>query len=135
AGQVAFLFSGQGSQYVGMGADLAMEYPVAREAWDRAAGLGVHSQVFPVPVFTDAERAAQQAALTATEWAQPALAVASLAQLGLLSALRLRPDAVAGHSFGELVALHAAGVFDAETLVRLANRPVTRFGAPHRSPA
>ena len=126
-GQVGYLFSGQGSQYVGMGADLAMEFPAAREAWDRAAGLvlgdrPLHQIVFPVPVFSDAERAAQQAALTATEWAQPALAVASLAQLGLLSALRLRPDAVAGHSFGELVALHAAGVFDAETLVRLARR-------------
>src|SRR2546423_2273011 len=88
----------------------------------RSGDRPLHQIVFPVPVFSDAERAAQQAALTATEWARPALAVASLAQLGLLSALRLRPDAVAGHSFGELVALHAAGVFDAETLVRLARR-------------
>ncbi|OKI46063.1 type I polyketide synthase [Micromonospora sp. CB01531] len=124
AGKVAFLFSGQGSQYVGMGADLAMEYPVARRAWDRAAGLdfAVHSAVFPVPAFSDEERAAQQQALTATELAQPALAVASLAALGLLDALGVRPDVLAGHSFGELVALHAAGAFDAEALVRLARR-------------
>ena len=127
SGQIAFLFSGQGSQYVGMGADLAMEYPAARQAWDRAAGLDIgerplHEVVFPVPVFTDEERAAQQAALTATEWAQPALAVAGLAQLGLLTALGVRPDTVAGHSFGELVALHVAGAYDADALVRLARR-------------
>jgi len=127
SGRVGFLFSGQGSQYVGMGGDLAMEFPAARAAWDRAAGLSLgdrslQSVVFPVPVFTDADRDAQQAALTATEWAQPALAVQSLAQLGLLDALKISPDAVAGHSFGELVALHTAGAFDAETLVHLARR-------------
>ncbi len=126
-GRVGFLFSGQGSQYVGMGAGLAMEFPVARAAWDRAADLvlgdrALHRVVFPVPAFTDAERAAQQAALTATEWAQPALAVQSIAQLGLLDALKIAPDALAGHSFGELVGLYRAGAFDAETLVRLARR-------------
>jgi polyketide-type polyunsaturated fatty acid synthase PfaA len=79
-GKVAFLFPGQGSQYVGMGADLAMQLPEARSAWDRSAELtfesrGVQQLVFPVPAFTDGDRADQQAALTATEWAQPALAV------------------------------------------------------------
>jgi acyl transferase domain-containing protein len=127
AGKVAFLFPGQGSQYVGMGADLAMQLPEARSAWDGAAeltfaGRGVHQLVFPVPAFTAAERAAQQAALTATEWAQPALAVQSLALLNVLRALRVAPDCVAGHSFGELVALHAAGAFDQDTLVRLGRR-------------
>src|SRR5205814_10559281 len=68
------------------------------------------------------DRAAQQAALTATEWAQPAQAAQSLAQLALLDALKISPEAVAGHSFGELVALHTAGVFDAPTLLRLARR-------------
>ncbi|KZM74935.1 hypothetical protein AWN90_23265 [Nocardia terpenica] len=78
--------------------------------------------VFPPPVFTDADRDAQQARLTATEWAQPALAVHSLVLLDILRSLGLRPDCVAGHSFGELVALHAAGVFDAESLILLARR-------------
>ncbi len=126
-GQVGFLFSGQGSQYVGMGADLAMEFPAARAAWDRAAAVELgdrrlHQVVFPVPVFNDADRDAQQAALTATEWAQPALAVQSLAQLGVLDALGITPDAVAGHSFGELVALHSAGAYSFEGLVELARK-------------
>jgi acyl transferase domain-containing protein/NADP-dependent 3-hydroxy acid dehydrogenase YdfG len=126
-GLVAFLFPGQGAQYVGMGADLAMHLPLARTAWDAAAGheLGdrpLHRVVFPPPAFSDDERAAQQALLTATEWAQPALAVHSMALLAVLTRLGLRPDCIAGHSFGELVALHAARAFDAGTLLQLARR-------------
>ncbi|WP_328840640.1 SDR family NAD(P)-dependent oxidoreductase [Streptomyces europaeiscabiei] len=127
-GRTAFLFSGQGSQYTGMGADLAMHLPGAREAWDRAAGhepdaeLPLHRVVFPVPAFTEESRAAQQDLLTRTEWAQPALAVQSVALLGVLRAAGVEPDCVAGHSFGELVALHAAGVLDEQVLLRLARR-------------
>jgi acyl transferase domain-containing protein/NADP-dependent 3-hydroxy acid dehydrogenase YdfG len=126
-GQLAFVFSGQGSQYVGMGADVAMHFPQARSVWDASAsrrfdGRAVHEVVFPVPAFSDAEREAQTAALTATEWAQPALAIQSLALLAVLRTLGVAPDCVGGHSFGELVALHAAGAFDADTLIALARR-------------
>ncbi|MDX3745011.1 SDR family NAD(P)-dependent oxidoreductase [Streptomyces sp. AK08-02] len=127
-GRTAFLFSGQGSQYTGMGADLAIHFPAAREAWDRAAGheldaeLPLHRVVFPVPAFTEESRAAQQDLLTRTEWAQPALAVQSTALLAVLRAAGVEPDCVAGHSFGELVALHAAGVLDERVLLRLARR-------------
>jgi len=126
-GRVAFVFPGQGSQYVGMGADVAMSLDAARAAWDRAAahpfdGRGVHQVVFPPHAFSDAERDAQGRALTATEWAQPALAVQSAALLRVMSALGVRPDCVAGHSFGEVAALHAAGAFDEATLVRVARR-------------
>jgi acyl transferase domain-containing protein/NADP-dependent 3-hydroxy acid dehydrogenase YdfG len=126
-GLTAFLFPGQGAQYVGMGGDLAMHQPMARAAWDAAArheagDRPLHRVVFPPPAFDAGTRAAQQALLTATEWAQPALAVHSMALLAVLTSLGLRPVCVAGHSFGELVALHAAGAFDAGTLLRLARR-------------
>jgi acyl transferase domain-containing protein/NADP-dependent 3-hydroxy acid dehydrogenase YdfG len=117
-GRVAFLFPGQGAQYVGMGADVAMAFPAAREIWDLAGGLG--EVVFPPPVFTDEDRAAQQRRLTETRWAQPALAAHSVSLLALLSSVGIEPDCVAGHSLGELVALHAAGAMDAATLLRLA---------------
>ncbi|MGA5699449.1 SDR family NAD(P)-dependent oxidoreductase [Peterkaempfera bronchialis] len=124
-GRIGFLFPGQGSQHIGMGADLALHLPTVQRAWDRHGarefdGLPLHRLVFPPPTFTDAERDRQQAALTATEWAQPALAAHSLALLDLLRALGLRPDCAAGHSFGELVALHAAGALDADGLLGLA---------------
>ncbi|WP_394844171.1 SDR family NAD(P)-dependent oxidoreductase [Pendulispora brunnea] len=124
-GSIAFLFSGQGSQYVGMGADLAMAFDAAREVWDDAAalqfdGVPVHEVVFPRPVFSDADREAQAARLTATEWAQPAIGVTSLAALSVLREAGVHPDAVAGHSFGEVTALCAAGALDAKSLVAVA---------------
>jgi acyl transferase domain-containing protein/NADP-dependent 3-hydroxy acid dehydrogenase YdfG len=126
-GLTAFLFPGQGTQYIGMGADLAIHLPAARSVWDAAAGhepgdRPLHRVVFPPPAFTDEERDAQQALLTATEWAQPALAAQSMALLAVLTRVGLRPDCVAGHSFGELTALHAAGALDADTLLQLARR-------------
>src|SRR5262249_25652552 len=78
--------------------------------------------VFPPPVFTDEQRAAQELRLTDTRWAQPALAAHSLSLLPLLTSIGIEPDCVAGHSLGELVALHAAGAMDAESLLRLARQ-------------
>ncbi|MGV9504825.1 SDR family oxidoreductase [Streptomyces tendae] len=126
-GRIGFLFPGQGSQYVGMGAELAMLAPAAQAVWDRLGstcfdGRPLHRAVFPPPSFTEEERASRAALLYATEWAQPALAVHALALLAVVRELGLRPDCVAGHSFGELVALHCAGALDAESLVGLARR-------------
>lgn len=125
-GRLAYLFSGQGSQYVGMGAGLALQLPQALAVWDSAAdwgarfGLAVHERVFPPAAFGGEEERRAGLALAATHVAQPALAVQCLAQLAVLRSLGLEPDCTAGHSFGELVALHAAGVFDDRTLFRLA---------------
>ncbi|WTW98513.1 SDR family oxidoreductase [Streptomycetaceae bacterium NBC_01309] len=123
-GPVAFLFPGQGSQYPGMGADVAMAFPAAQAVWDRAAGLGLalHDVVFPRPSFEEGAEEAQRAALTDTRWAQPALAAHSLSLLAVLREFGITPARVAGHSLGELVALHAAGVFTEADLLRLARR-------------
>ena len=126
-GRIAFVFPGQGSQYLGMGRDLAMAFPAAQQAWDFAASLDpgeptLGDIVFPPAVFTDEQRAAQERRLTDTRWAQPALAAHSLSLLALLGAIGIEPDCAAGHSLGELVALHAAGALDAGSLLRLARR-------------
>ena len=126
-GQLAFLFPGQGSQYVGMGAEVAMAFDAARKAWDDAANLPfegerLHDVVFPKPVFIDADRETQQKKLTATEWAQPALGVHSQSLANILAAINVRPACVAGHSFGEVSALREAGVIDAANMVKVARR-------------
>jgi acyl transferase domain-containing protein len=120
-GGVAFVFPGQGSQYVGMGADLAMEFDAARAVWDAEAGrTNLHDVVFPRPAFTDADRDEQSTRLRATEWAQPAIGAMSVSMLALLRLVGLKADCVAGHSFGELSALYAAGSLDRESFLRLA---------------
>lgn len=111
---VGFLFPGQGSQYVNMGSKLAMEFDAARRVWDEVSGIEMEADkrldqvVFPIPVFSDAEREAQQELLTRTHWAQPAIGCVSLSMLKILETLDVKPAAVAGHSYGELTALYAA---------------------------
>ncbi len=126
-GSVGYVFPGQGSQYVGMGADVAMHLDVARAAWDQAAThahaagrTAPHTLVFPRPGFDDAAADAAREALTRTENAQPALGAASLALLRVMAAVGVTPAAVAGHSFGEVMALHAAEVLTADDALRVA---------------
>lgn len=125
-GKTAFMFSGQGSQYVGMGSDLAMAFPLAREAWDRAAGhkrtgrLRLDRLSFPPAAFDQVDFGAQTQTLTEMQHAQPAIAAVALSQLGLLSQLDLKADMAAGHSFGEIMALHLGGVMNADTALTVA---------------
>jgi [acyl-carrier-protein] S-malonyltransferase len=113
-GKVAFMFPGQGSQEVGMGAAFAAASPAARAAFDRASaalGFDVAEVCFEGPM----ER------LSSTEMTQPALTATSLACLAAVDEAGFRADYVVGHSVGEYAALVAAGVLsveDAMVLVR-----------------
>lgn len=127
-GKVMFLFPGQGSQYVGMGADFALSFDACMQVWDNAAkldfspDLSIQDVVFPTPDFSKDRDSIHEKQLLATEWAQPALATCSLALLKLLQTAGINADMLAGHSFGELTALCAAGVMDDFTLLRLARK-------------
>jgi acyl transferase domain-containing protein len=126
-GKVGFLFPGQGSQYVGMSGPVAMTWDAARAAFDlaedtRFAGKTIGDVVFPKPALDAAKEKAQQAELTATEWAQPGLGASSLAYLRLMDAIGLIPSAVAGHSFGEVMALCAAGAIGPKDALMIARK-------------
>ncbi|MCZ6688246.1 MAG: beta-ketoacyl synthase N-terminal-like domain-containing protein, partial [Planctomycetota bacterium] len=129
-GLLGFLFPGQGSQYVGMLRDLACQFPrmleILGEA-DRAfedqrrGGAELSDLIYPQPAFDEEDRRRDEAALRATEAAQPAIGAVSLGALRILDQFGVRPDAAAGHSYGELTALCAAGRFDAAALHALSN--------------
>lgn len=112
---VAYLFPGQGSQYVGMAKDLYEHYPAAREVFDRAAGLldiDIKALCFEGP----AEK------LTATRYSQPAIFVSSIAALEVLrrhpKASQFTPRYAAGLSLGEATALVAGGAISFEDGVK-----------------
>jgi acyl transferase domain-containing protein len=115
--KVVALFSGQGSQYLEMGRELVINFPCLRQSYaemDQVLckdGLRPVSEVvFPHPVFHPEEKAAQMSALQLTEYAQPAIGALSMGLYKILQQAGFKADAVAGHSFGELTALWAAGV-------------------------
>lgn len=117
ASQVALLFSGQGSQRPGMLAELFVAFPRLRRFLDM--GERWAGPMFPPAAFTAEESARLRAALTDTRIAQPALGIAGLAMHELLTSLGIRPDHLGGHSYGELVALTAAGAIDQDELLAL----------------
>ena len=116
--KIAFVFPGQGSQYAGMGREVAEKFPIARAAFDEvdsALSFPLSRLCFEGP----------EEDLKLTENTQPAILTTSVALFRLLEERGIRPDFVAGHSLGEYSALVAAGALtlsEAASLVRRRGR-------------
>ena len=125
-GAVCMLFPGQGSQHINMLRDLVLSRPSSYALFERADALLKSSltqplsrYIYPVPSFAEADRKRHQTELNDTRVAQPALGVVNLTAFDILSEFGLKPNFVAGHSYGEYVALCVAGGISRDDLIRL----------------
>lgn len=110
--KIAFVFPGQGAQYVGMGEELSKEYKVAKEVFESASeAIGYDMEEL---CFRSSDEELKQ-----TEKTQPSILTASYAAYKVLVENGIKPDGVAGLSLGEYSALVASGVIDFKDAVRV----------------
>ncbi|MDE0361664.1 MAG: beta-ketoacyl synthase N-terminal-like domain-containing protein [Rhodospirillaceae bacterium] len=118
AAKVAFAFTGQGSQWAGMGRDLYESEPVARAVFDRCEEVFLEERGTSLLDVMFGRADSEQ--LSDTAWEQPALYALESALTALWSSVGVRPDVVLGHSVGEIAAAQAAGVWSLEDGMRFA---------------
>ncbi|MCK5794981.1 MAG: acyltransferase domain-containing protein, partial [Anaerolineales bacterium] len=124
--KVIALFPGQGSQYLNMASELAINFPPVMEAFELMDQLFLEQGqtplsrvVYPPPVFSDQDREKQQLQLRETDYAQAGIGVVSYGIFKILERAGFEPDITAGHSFGELTALWAGGSLNDQEFLRL----------------
>ncbi|OQX12980.1 MAG: hypothetical protein BWK80_43230, partial [Desulfobacteraceae bacterium IS3] len=126
---IAFIFPGQGSQYVNMARDLVCTFPEAFDILEKANKIwrvqksrqisDLTDFIYPCPALTKEEKEAQENVLRSTDIAQPAIGAVSVAMLKILERFGIKAGAACGHSYGELTALYTAGWIDLDTFFRL----------------
>ena len=131
AGKIGIVFPGQGSQYPGMALGLMCTSPAAFNVFAEAdkqigkldeAGNHLVDFVFPRPNYDEAKDALNGDKLKATDIAQPSLGAVSLGMYDTLKDFGIVPSGFAGHSYGELVSLCAAGLFDSKALALISRK-------------
>ena len=142
-GKVVALFSGQGSQYLNMGKDLFLNFPEMSKPFavldklfleknkDLVKGpKSLSNLIFPISVFDKEKIDTQENQLQLTEIAQPSIGAISAGLFMILKNTGFQADFSAGHSFGELTALWAAGVIAEEDFYQLAFARGQAMAAP-----
>lgn len=132
--EVVFLFPGQGSQYLNMGAEIYQTEPVFREAVDSCSNILMEwlgEDLRDILFHQDPNEQAEQK-LNNTRFTQPALFVIEYAMARLWMSWGIKPAAMTGHSIGEFVAAHLSGIFSLEDVLKVVSERARLISSAQR---